>query len=147
MKTRISIVGVTLATLFVTSAFATAQDASSMMSVESNAPVRATLLPTVSIDATQATSATNPARMRVADTAPHEVTLLPTVHVRALSSSSLAVTLLPTVYVTAQSDTAGASSEPVADVESGAEGLRIDDIASPSSFEPSLGLRTRTMPR
>ncbi|HEV7490000.1 MAG TPA: hypothetical protein VGO25_04290 [Rhodanobacteraceae bacterium] len=145
MKARISIIGATLATLFAASAFATQQDASSTMTVDSDAPVRATLLPTVSIDATEATSAANPARMRIADTAPYEVTLLPTVHVKALSSPALAVTLLPTVYVTAEAD--AVSTEPVADVEGGTNDLRVDDIASPSSLEKSFGLRTRTMPR
>ena len=145
MKARISILSTTLATLFAASAFATAQDASSTMTVDSDAPILATLLPTVSIDATQATSATNPARMRIADTAPYEVTLLPTVHVNALSSPALVVTLLPTVYVTAEAD--AASTEPVADVVGGADDLRVDDIASPSTMEKSFGLRTRTMPR
>jgi hypothetical protein len=146
MKTRISVIGATLATLFATGAVATAHaDAPSTMTVDSDAPVRATLLPTVSIDATQSTSATNPARMRVADTAPFEVTLLPTVHVKAPTNPELAVTLLPTVYVTAESNFV--SAEPVADVEGGTDDLRVDDIVSPSSLEKSFGLRTRTMPR
>ena len=148
MKARISIIGATLATLFATSAFATAPaDALSTMTVDSDAPIRATLLPTVSIDATQSTSATNPARMRVADTAPFEVTLLPTVHVKAPANPELAVTLLPTVYVTAASESASTLPEPVADVEDAARDVRAGEDETPWDARQPFGLRVHTMPR
>jgi hypothetical protein len=140
MKTRSLIVGATLATFFATSAFATAHaDALTTMTVDDNAPIRATLLPTVSIDPTQ--------RMRVADTAPYEVTLLPTVHVKARANPELAVTLLPTVYVTAESGDASTLSEPVADVEDIARQIRAGDDESPREVKRPFGLRSHTMPR
>jgi len=140
MKTRSLVIGATLATFFATSAFATAHaGAVTTMTVDDNAPVRATLLPTVSIDETQ--------RMRVADTAPYEVTLLPTVHVKAAASPELAVTLLPTVYVTAESADASALSEPVADLEDSARQIQAGDDESPWEVNRPFGLRAHTMPR
>ena len=139
MKTRSLVIGATLATFFATSAFATAHaDALTTMTVDDNAPIRATLLPTVSIDGAQ--------RMRVADTAPYEVTLLPTVHVKAAANPELAVTLLPTIYVTAESGDASLS-EPVADVEDIARQIRAGDDESASEFKRPFGLRSHTMPR
>lgn len=146
MKMQMTVIGAALATLFAASAFAR-DDAASTMTVDSNAPIRATLLPTVSIDATPATSATNPATMRIADTAAMEVTLLPTVHVRAPASPELAVTLLPTVRVTASSGASSRLSEPVTDVEDVAQDLRIEGDESPATIARPFGLRTRTMPR
>ena len=140
MKTRTLVIGATLATFFATSAFATAHaDALTTMTVDDSAPVRATLLPTVSIDAMQ--------RMRVADTAPYEITLLPTVHVKAAANPELAVTLLPTVYVTAQSGDAAMLSEPVADAEDIARQIRAGDDESPWEVKRPFGLRAHTMPR
>src|SRR5678815_393760 len=94
MKTRMSVIGATLATLFAASAFAStpAMDAAVSMTVDAGAPIRATLLPTVKLEATQATSEANPAKMSIADTAPLEVTLLPTVRVTA-REPALATTL------------------------------------------------------
>ena len=140
MKTRSLIIGATLATFFATSAFATAHaDALTTMTVDDSAPIRATLLPTVSIDEAQ--------RMRVADTAPYEVTLLPTVHVKAAANPELAVTLLPTVYVTAESGDASTLSEPVADVEDIARQIQAGDDESPWEVKRPFGLRSHTMPR
>jgi hypothetical protein len=140
MKTRTLVIGTALATFFATSAFATARaDALTMMTVDSTAPVRATLLPTVSIDAAQ--------RMRVADTAPYEVTLLPTVHVKAAANPEFAVTLLPTVYVTAEREDASTLSEPVADVGDIARQIRSGDDESPWEVKRPFGLRAHTMPR
>jgi len=140
MKTRTLVIGTALATFFATSAFATAHaGAVTTMTVDDNAPVRATLLPTVSIDETQ--------RMRVADTAPYEVTLLPTVHVKAAANPELAVTLLPTVYVTAESADSSALSEPVADLEDSARQIQAGDDESPWGVNRPFGLRAHTMPR
>ncbi len=102
MKTRTSLIAATLATLIAGNAFANThgEDAVSTMTVDSTAPIRATLLPTVSIDATSATSESNPARMRVAETQPIEVTLLPTVRVTAYTLNEVAAVLLPTIRVT-----------------------------------------------
>ena len=140
MKTRSLVIGATLATFFATSAFAMAHaDALTTMTVDNNAPIRATLLPTVSVDATQ--------RMRVADTAPYEVTLLPTVHVKAPANPKLAVTWLPTVYVTAESEDASPLSEPVAKVEDSARKNPAGDDESPWEVTRPFGLRSHTMPR
>jgi len=147
MKTRMSVIGATLATLFAASAFATtpAMDAAVSMTVDAGAPIRATLLPTVKLDATQATSEANPAKMSIADTAPLEVTLLPTVRVTA-REPALATTLLPTVRVTPES-TALLESMEIAEHEAG-DALPVIDDASPSTAaEPPLGLRARAMPR
>jgi len=147
MKTRMSVIGATLATLFAASAFAStpATDAAVSMTVDESAPIRATLLPAVTLDATQATSEANPARMSIADTAPLEVTLLPTVHVTP-KQPELATTLLPTVRVTPES-TALLESMEIAAHEAG-DALPVIDDASPSTAaEPSLGLRARAMPR
>ena len=102
MKTRMSVIGATLATLFAASAFASthAMDGAVSMTVDEGTPIRATLLPVVTLEATQATSEANPAKMSIAETAPLEVTLLPTVHVTAKQEPALATTLLPTVRVT-----------------------------------------------
>jgi hypothetical protein len=146
MKTRMSVIGATLATLFAASAFASthAMDAAVSMTVDNAAPIRATLLPVVTIEATQATSESNPATMRVADTEPLEIVLLPTVHVTA-QKPALATTLLPTVRVTPAS-TALLESMEIAENEAGNE-LPVIDDESPSTIEQPLGLRARAMPR
>ena len=148
MKTRTSLIAMTLATLIAGNAFANThgEDAVSTMTVDSAQPIRATLLPTVSIDATPATSESNPARMRVAETAPIEVTLLPTVHVTAHAKEALAVTLLPTVRVTPTS-AASAGADPIAEVDDFASDLPAIDDAAPATIEQPLGLRARAMPR
>ena len=142
MKNRTSLIAATLASLFASSAFASSGDATSM-TVDTNAPLRATLMPTVSIDADATTSESNPPRMRIADAAPLEVTLMPTVHVTARASRELAVTWLPTVRVTPASSSA-------LEIANAADVLPdpplIDDEA-PSTDERPLGLRTRAMPR
>jgi hypothetical protein len=146
MKTRMSVIGATLATLFAASAFASthATDAAVSMTVDEAAPIRATLLPTVTLEATQATSEANPAKMSIADTAPLEVTLLPTVHV-TLKRPELATTLLPTVRVTPES-TALLESMEIADGSAG-DALPVIDDASPSTVEQPHGFRASSMPR
>ena len=148
MKTRMSVIGATLATLFAASAFAStpAMDAAVSMTVDAGAPIRATLLPTVKLDATQATSEANPAKMSIADTAPLEVTLLPTVHVTAKQEPALATTLLPTVRVTPES-TALLESMEIVDSDGGNDLPVIDDATPSTTVEPPLGLRARSMPR
>jgi len=147
MKTRMSVIGATLATLFAASAFAStpAMDAAVSMTVDAGAPIRATLLPTVKLDATQATSEANPAKMSIADTAPLEVTLLPTVRVTA-REPALATTLLPTVRVTPES-TALLESMEIAEHEAGDALPVIDDALPSTAVERPLGLRARAMPR
>ena len=144
MKTRSMLIAATLATLFAGSAFANAQEASQSMTVDTTAPIRATLLPLVSLDATSATSDSNPARMRIADTTPIEVTLLPTVHVTARSNPELATTLLPTIYVTAS---ASSESETIAGSDAVEIDLPVIDDESASTDQQPFGLRARTMPR
>jgi hypothetical protein len=144
MKTRSMLIAATLATLFAGSALANAQDASQSMTVDTTAPIRATLLPMVSLDATSATSDSNPARMRVADTAPIEVTLLPTVHVTARLNPELATTLLPTIYVTAS---VSSESDAIAGADNASMDLPVIDDESASTDRQPLGLRARTMPR
>jgi len=147
MKTRMSVIGATLATLFAASAFAStpAMDAAVSMTVDAGAPIRATLLPTVKLDATQATNDANPAKMSIADTAPLEVTLLPTVRVTA-REPALATTLLPTVRVTPES-TALLESMEIAEHEAGDALPVIDDALPSTTVERPLGLRARAMPR
>jgi len=146
MKTRMSVIGATLATLFAASAFASthATEAAVSMTVDEGAPIRATLLPTVTLEATQATSEANPAKMTIADTAPLEVTLLPTVHVTVLEPA-LATTLLPTVRVTPES-TALLESMEIAESDA-SDALPVIDDATPSTTVEPLGLRARSMPR
>jgi len=147
MKTRMSVIGATLATLFAASAFASthATEAAVSMTVDQVAPIRATLLPIVTLEATQATSEANPAKMTIADTAPLEVTLLPTVHVTA-REPGLATTLLPTVRVTPES-TALLESMEIAESDT-SDALPVIDDATPSTtVEQPLGLRARSMPR
>jgi len=148
MKTRMSVIGATLATLFAASAFASthATDAAVSMTVDQNAPIRAILMPTVTLEATQATSEANPAKMSVADVAPLEVTLLPTVHVTAKREPALATTLLPTVRVTPES-TALLESMEIAESDGGNDLPVIDDATPSTTVEQPLGLRARTMPR
>jgi hypothetical protein len=147
MKTRMSVIGATLATLIAASAFASthATDAAVSMTVDEGAPIRATLLPTVTLEATQATSEANPAKMTIADTAPLEVTLLPTVHVTA-REPALAATLLPTVRVTPES-TALLESMEIAESDAGDALPVIDDASPTTTVEQPLGLRARSMPR
>ena len=65
MKNRMSVISAAMAIVFAGSAFATANadealDAQSVTTVESRAPLSATLMPTVSIDADASTSDANP---------------------------------------------------------------------------------------
>ena len=130
MKTRTSLIAATLATLIAGTAFANThgEDAVSTMTVDSAAPIRATLMPTVSIDATSATSESNPARMRVAETQPIEVTLLPTVRV---TPGSAAI----------------ANGDTVVESDAFATELPAIDDDTPRAIEQPFGLRARTMPR
>jgi len=148
MKTRMSVIGATLATLFAASAFASthATDAAVSMTVDEGTPIRATLLPLVTLEATQATSEANPAKMSIAETAPLEVTLLPTVHVTAKQEPTLATTLLPTVRVTPDS-TALLESMEIVRSDGGNDLPVIDDATPSTTVEPPLGLRARSMPR
>jgi hypothetical protein len=148
MKTRISVIGATLAILFAGGAFATSHaDGSSSMTVDSVEPIRVTLLPTVSIDATPSTSAANPARMRVADTAPITVTLLPTVHVKARANPELAVTLLPTIRVVATDEDSSIGNDRVAEAEDATPEAPLVDDTSAWSVEQPIGLHHRAVPR
>ena len=133
MKTRTSLIAATLATLIAGNAFANThgEDAVTTMTVDSTAPIHATLLPTVSIDATSATSESNPARMRVAETEPVEVTLLPTVRVTAQAGSWQAPI----------------ESVRIADNEDAVVDLPDVDDSSSSTLEQGLPLRARSMPR
>ena len=147
MKTRMSVIGATLATLFAANAFASthATEAAVSMTIEEGTPIRTTLLPTVTLEATPATSEANPAKMTIADTAPLEIVLLPTVHVSP-KEPALAMTLLPTVRVTPE-PTALLESMEIAGSDA-ADALPVIDDASPSmTFEQPLGLRARSMPR
>jgi hypothetical protein len=136
------LIAATLASVFASHAFASPGDAASM-TVDASAPLRATLLPTVSVDADATTSASNPARMRIADEAPVEVTLLPTVHVTARADRDLAVTWLPTVRVTP----AARDREEIADAGEAVPYLPLIEDAASSAHERPRGLRTRAMPR
>ena len=153
MKTRMSVIGATLATLFAASAFAAtpATDAAVSMTIDDAAPVRAILLPVVTLEATSATNEANPAKMSVADTAPLEITLLPTVRVKARAQPALATTLLSTVRVTPESTALLESMEVAAREAAGSVGgndMPIIDDASPSMMvELPLGLRARVLPR
>ena len=154
MKYRMSVTSAAMAIIFAGSAFATANaddalDAQAPTTVESRAPIRATLMPTVSVDADASTSDANPATMRIADTAPLQVTLLPTVYVTARGrSEKLAVTMLPTVRVTAQAGSwqAPIESATIADVEDAVLDLPEVDDAS-AGTDRGLALRAHTMPR
>ncbi len=148
MKTHMYVIGATLATLFAASAFAStrAMDAAVSMTVDDVAPIRATLLPTVTLEATSATSESNPAVMHVADTAPLEIVLLPTVHVTARQPATLATTLLPTVHVTPASTAMLEASEIVGN-DTGDDLPVIDDASPATTIEPPAGLRARSMPR
>lgn len=148
MKTRTSLIAMTLATLIAGNAFANThgEDAVSTMTVDSTQPIRATLLPTVSVDATATTSESNPARMRVAAGEPVEITLLPTVHVTARTLGDVATTLLPTVRVTPDS-AAVAGGDTLVEADAFATKLpAIDDDTTAQLGQP-FGLRTRAMPR
>jgi hypothetical protein len=140
MKIHTSLIAVTLATLFAGNAFANThgEDAVTSMTVDTAAPIRATLLPTVSVDADR------PDRLRIADTAPVEVTLLPTVHVTARETRDVA-TLLPTIRVTPQSSSV--LDESIADADDFASSVPAIEDASPAANPRPLGLRARAMPR
>jgi hypothetical protein len=148
MKTRMSVIGATLATLIAANAFASthATDAAVSMTVDEGAPIRATLLPTVTLEATRATSDANPATMSIADTAPLEVTLLPTVRVTARRAPTLATTWLPTVRVTPE-PTALLESMELVESDGGSDLPVIDDATPSTTVEQPLGLRVRSMPR
>jgi hypothetical protein len=147
MKTRTSLIAATLATLIAGNAFANThgEDAVTTMTVDSTAPIHATLLPTVSIDATSATSESNPARMRVAETEPVEVTLLPTVRVTAILAREVAMIVLPTVRVTPYS-AAIADGDNVVEADFTTKLPAIDDD-TPAAIAQPFGLRAHTMPR
>ena len=144
MKTRTSMIAMTLATLIAGNAFANARaaEATVSMTVDTNAPLQATLLPTVSIETSSVGSTP---RMTVADTAPISVTLLPTVHVTARTNNELAMTLLPTIRVTPGS-AATIDGDVIADAEAAASNLPAIDEQTLSDQQP-LGLRARAMPR
>jgi hypothetical protein len=148
MKTRTSLIAATLATLIAGNAFANThgEDAVTTMTVDSTAPIHATLLPTVSIDATSATSELNPARMRVAETEPVEVTLLPTVRVTAILAREVAMIVLPTVRVTPYS-AAIADADSVVEASGFATKLPAIEDDTPAAFAQPFGLRAHTMPR
>jgi hypothetical protein len=148
MKTRTSLIAMTLATLIAGNAFANThgEDAVTTMTVDSAEPIRATLLPTVSIDATQATSESNPARMRVAETEPVEVTLLPTVRVTARLAREVAIVVLPTVRVTPES-AAVAGGDTLVEADDFAKQLPAIDDDTPAALAQPFGLRARAMPR
>ena len=148
MKTRMSVIGATLATLFAASAFAStpAMDAAVSMTVDAGAPIRATLLPTVKLDATQATSEANPAKMSIADTAPLEVTLLPTVRVTARLANEVAMIVLPTVRVTPDS-AAIVDADSIVEADGFVTKLPSIDDDTPTALAQPFGLRARTMPR
>ena len=146
MKNRLTMLRTAMTVVFAGSAFvaAHAAEVSPTMTVDTQAPLHATLLPTVSIDADSTTSESNPAKMRVANSAPLPVTLLPTVHVSARSNPELAIVTLPTVRVTASIESAEVSAERV--VETGFDVPLVDDESS-SNVADSLSMRARTMPR
>ena len=143
MKIRTSLIAATLASLIAGSAFASSSNDAASMTVDAVAPLRATLLPTVSIDADATTSESNPPRVRIADVAPIEVTLMPTVHVTAPASRDLAVTWLPTVRVTP----ASSEDDEIANASDIAPPLPLIDDTAPSNDEARLGWRARAMPR
>ena len=138
---KIRLMTATLATLIAGSAFARSPIEVAMI-VDNDAPIAATLMPTVSVDATPATSDTNPATMRIADTAPVAITLMPTVHVFARGDDVLATTTLPTVRVTPTRE----DMESVAAADDEIVALPAID-QEPARAEHSFGLRARTMPR
>jgi hypothetical protein len=138
---KIRLMTATLATLIAGSAFARSPIEVTMI-VDNDAPIAATLMPTVSVDATPATSETNPATMRIADTAPVAITLMPTVHVTAHSQDALATTMLPTVRVTPTRE----DMEALAEADDEIVALPAID-QEPARVEHSFGLRARTMPR
>jgi hypothetical protein len=147
MKTRLTVTAL-FATLIAGNAFAHTHAPETWVTIDSDAPLHATLMPTVSVDATMATSATNPATMRIADVAPLAVTLLPTVHVTARAADELATTLLPTVRVTPTSDSSWSDgATDIADADAAAADLAVVDDEALDSHEPRSGLRVRTMPR
>lgn len=97
MKTNHPLIRTALfASAFAVASFAQAGDTS--MSVDPRAPLRATLLPTVSVTADA--DALDEANWNVDDTTSLRVTLMPTVRVTP-DLEQLAVTVLPSVKVTA----------------------------------------------
>jgi len=149
MKNRLTMLRTAMTVVFAGSAFvaAHAAEVSPTMTVDTQAPLHATLLPTVSIDADSTTSASNPAKMRVANSAPLSVTLLPTVHVSARSNPELAIVTLPTVRVTASIESAQASAERVVSAEEAGLDVPLVDDELSSNVADSLAMRARTMPR
>lgn len=91
-----------IAALALTASLAHAGTDDTTMSVDGAAPLRATLLPTVTITADAARPNAEP-HLQVASTAPLEVTLLPTVRVTA-QAPVLAAVQLPVVRVTARAE-------------------------------------------
>jgi hypothetical protein len=103
MNIRLSVLRSALAGSFAAAALVAAQANAAndavTFTVDTQAPLHATLMPTVTITADSARPFADP-RMSVADVEPLSVTLLPTVHVSA-HASELAVTELPTIHVVA----------------------------------------------
>ena len=149
MKNRMSVMNAAFATVLAGCVFATthanAQDAQVDATIQARAPLRATLMPTVSVDATAATSESNPATMRVARTQPLQVTLLPTVYVSAKTEPEIAATLLPTVRVTARADANSHDVVRIVDNDGAVSALPTVD-AAPSRREPPA-MRVGSMPR
>ena len=115
------------------------------MSVDALAPVRATLMPTVTITA-DTSRPFGDATMRVAGTLPTAVTLLPTVHVSA-RMPELAVTELPTVRVVADA-LPESSNDAVADAgEHNIAALPRIDRDNGGDSERPRATRSRVMPR
>lgn len=132
-KTRTIAAACAVASLAIASA-AHAGDVATSMRIEARAPLRVTLMPTVSVDADAATSE---ARMRVADVAPIEATLMPTVYVTADVPRERNAALLPVVRVIADRE----AVESFADEEAGESRIAESSVA----YEPRA--RRHVVPR
>ena len=113
MNTRTSLIRVSTFVALIGCAAVSAQvfaREEAVMTIDDRAPLRATLMPTVSVlaDAAHPDAATT---WSVAATRPQRVTLMPTMRVTA-QAESLAVTLMPTITVTAQVDAIAATALP-----------------------------------
>jgi hypothetical protein len=143
MKNRPSLIRAAITAVFAGSAFvaAHAADIETTMTVDAQAPLSATLMPTVSVDADST--------MRVADTAPLQVTLMPTVYVTARANPEFAATMLPTVRVTARIESAEmpVTTMHIVDAEDAVLDLPFVEDESSSHSEQPLALRAHTMPR
>ena len=112
------------------------------MSVDTRAPIQATLLPEVTVFASSAHPEAA-STMRVAATKPLSVTLLPTVHVNQRVSEELAMVTLPTVRVVAQAQ--DAMDGALAYQSEHAQRLPRVDTAATSA--PIAGFRASSMPQ